>query len=495
MERRKKEVSEIRMSNRAVALSYLLIAIILIVAYIIEGIKGRRTPGYLVLFFAIVLAPAIVNTGFEIKHPENKLTKFFLPLGYMILYAFVLFTGNTLATYAYIIPFLMIFPLFHNWKYTGIYSGTAVLLNIIYVAAQLLNGKGADPDYVTDTEIQIAVIFLTALYGLITSYIDTKMTARRMDMVQQEKAHTENMLEQIRTLSVQVEDKVSNIIKMTIELSSSSLSTKDAMNQVCSGSDSAAETVQEEMGQLDNMSADLDRISVTVDAFKANVDRQHSIIESENEDMMHLKAASDRTISTSASTMAAMGILKEKIGNIQNFMKIIENIASQTNLLSLNASIEAARAGESGRGFAVVADEIRSLSKQTKNSLQQIKEEIEAITLSSENVSGDMNNLNEIFRDQNEIINRTAEAFSAIETSSSEMKEECSSIVASLSQIQTVKMDIISSISNVGAVSQEVTANAQNTLELTEQNIQNIKMLDQNIQELGRMVQELNEQE
>ena len=67
VERRKKEVSEIRMSNRAVALSYLLIAIILIIAYIIEGIKGRRTPGYLVLFFVIVLAPAIVNTGFEVS--------------------------------------------------------------------------------------------------------------------------------------------------------------------------------------------------------------------------------------------------------------------------------------------------------------------------------------------------------------------------------------------------------------------------------------------
>mgnify|MGYP004465721347 FL=1 len=486
-----KNTSEAKIVNRTTAMIYSVIAFILVVAYIIEALKGRRTIGYLIIFFSIVLIPAIINTGYEIKNPENKLTKYFLPIGYLVLYAFVLFTGNTLATYAYIIPFLMVFPLFHNWKYTGIYSGSALLLNIIFSVIQFRNGRGSDPDFVTDSEIQLAVVLLTSLYGLITSYIDTKMVERRMSDVHKEKKITEDILIKIKNLAYQVEQKVNHINTMTEQLNTASITTKDAMEQVCAGSDSAAETVQNEMVQLDSMSEDLDTISNVVDSFKQNVDHQDSIIEVGNQNMTELKSASEKTISTSESTMMAMETLMKKIGNIENIMQMIESIASQTNLLSLNASIEAARAGEAGRGFAVVANEIRNLSNQTKESLLQIKNEIETITKSSQDVAEDMGKLNHIFIDQNKFVTNTASIFAEITESSLQMKEQCHSIVDSLNQIQAVKMEIISSISNVGAVCEEVTANAQNTLDLNLQNVSEIKMLNTDIEELNNMVGEL----
>ena len=73
--------------------------------------------------------------------------------------------------------------------------------------------------------------------------------------------------------------------------------------------------------------------------------------------------------------MARISEASEKIGNI---ISEIESIASQTNLLSLNASIEAARAGDAGRGFAVVADQIRTLAEQSAKSAVDSRNLIEA---------------------------------------------------------------------------------------------------------------------
>ncbi len=93
-------------------------------------------------------------------------------------------------------------------------------------------------------------------------------------------------------------------------------------------------------------------------------------------------------VTTSAQTIQTLGKSSEQIGDI---VRVIEEIADQTNLLALNAAIEAARAGEQGRGFAVVADEVRKLAERTQEATKQIVETIAFIQRNTESAVRVMN--------------------------------------------------------------------------------------------------------
>jgi len=486
------KLTEKRTVNRCVLIAYDFIAFVLAVAYLVEFIKGNRTGGYTAIFLLLLILPAVIDMVIQKRNPESEVVKYLLPISYFVVYIFVLFTGNTTMTYVYMIPMLMIFPLFHKWKYTTSYSVGVVSCNIMYLGYVKATGA-LEAVPMIDIEIQLAAVFLVALYGSLISYIDAGMTGRKMDEIEAAQEKRKAVLEQIRKVAENTADSSENILQKTDHLRTASVSSTEAMEQVCAGTNSTAEAVQEEIRYIDAMSRDMDSIQETVDGFHNSLGDTLTAIESGTENVKQLGYSAKLTADTSASTTAAMNELMEKIQNVNQIVGLIDNISRQTNLLSLNASIEAARAGEAGRGFAVVAGEIRELSEQTNDSLEKIRKEIQGINDGSRKVTKDMSQLSEVFSRQNGLVEDTGKLFCGITEASEAMDSDYQKIVRSIEEMQKSKKALVDSVSSISASTEEVTANAQNTLELNQRNLDNLKELNEDIRRLSETVEKLNQ--
>ncbi len=181
-------------------------------------------------------------------------------------------------------------------------------------------------------------------------------------------------------------------------------------------------------------------------------------------EIIHRAAEEMRKIAdTVRQTSVSIGNLGQQSTKISSIVKVIKEIADQTNLLALNAAIEAARAGEQGRGFAVVADEVRKLAERTTQSTQEVTQMIGTIQSASHAAVAGMDATIVQVDGGVALAQQAGDAINQIKTESGQVLKTVSNISTALEEQTRASNDIAAHIEKVAQMSGQNSKAAENS--------------------------------
>ena len=184
------------------------------------------------------------------------------------------------------------------------------------------------------------------------------------------------------------------------------------------------------------------------------------------------------SVEQSAQVVAALG---ERSAQISGIVKVIHDIADQTNLLALNAAIEAARAGEQGRGFAVVADEVRKLAERTTAATSEISSVIAAIQSETSHAISTIKAGSLQAASGAHLANQAAEALGQIKVGAQETLDKVSAIARTMHEQSQKTRTIAEHVSSIMGLADRNAQCSKNTLDEATQ----LDYLAMNLQEVG----------
>lgn len=237
------------------------------------------------------------------------------------------------------------------------------------------------------------------------------------------------------------------------DLSQNAEQVAGAAGQISSSSQALAQGASEQAASLEETSASSEQISAMT---RKNADDSRTAAELMNETGAAVSEA-NRTLEQMEASMQEINSSSEKIGKI---IKVIDEIAFQTNILALNAAVEAARAGDAGMGFAVVADEVRNLAQRSAQAAKDTANMIEGSISKSNEGRIKLGEVSKAIRAITERATKVKTLVDNVSVGSSEQAHGAEQISKAITQVERVVQTSAASAEEAASAGEELNSQA-----------------------------------
>ena len=298
-----------------------------------------------------------------------------------------------------------------------------------------------------------SVLVILIFYLLIITTISPIMTTRqRLEELSKKGGDLSELLpvsskDEIGQMTASLNDFFTNLRNMIKSVKNSTEELHYISRSISNGTSDASMRISETSSHTEDISARLSETANNLTVTAKTMENMSSIIKG-------MSSKSDSGSKLLNDALESMKELHEASSQIQDVNEVINEIAFQTNILSLNAAIEAARAGEYGKGFAVVADEVRDLSAKSSEGALQIKKLINDASRKIEKGTELVKNSSGFFF---EMLNEFKNIFNEIENLSNELRGNSTGVEQIDKAVETIK----DTINNNAAFIEEMAAAAK----------------------------------
>ena len=317
-----------------------------------------------------------------------------------------------------------------------------------------------------------------------------------MEIMRKDEFHTlakstQGMIDNFKGLLMETKEVSATVDQSSATVTESSkqmlMQTKEitaAIEEIERGVVQQAEDSEDCLRQMDDLSDKINIVSQNSEKIGQIAEETSEIVATGITSIEELKVDANSTVDITHQVIEEIQALESSSKSIGNIIGAINEIASQTNLLSLNASIEAARAGDAGRGFAVVASEIRKLADQSVNFANEIQKIVEEINSKTNDTVKIAKKAEDVVAAQGQSLDNTAQVFNDIQNQFNELLGNLDGITVQIDQIAESKAKTIDAISSISAVSEETAAASEEVTETANRQVKAMENLSKAAEDL-----------